>query len=476
MNEVLHIDPHLIESLSLAVGGINMTGTSNRHTRHGKVPNNTSAFSGSGNIRRRNQTNEKQDIIHDLQVSTLRKFCAVCEALNLDPLSPHSVLIVTILLSRYRDRILIAQSFIKMLPEAGDIMLDWDVAANISFLQDKFSTLSDWNTLLAYTFVEIADAERERVCSEPHIAGFINSLHIAGLAGVFTPTAELSMMCILHMSPANTPSSKMLERFLTQRNAECRELEVKCLRSVAHFTDQTNDDEASASTFLCIARHVRLRVSFGEDVRYLLMSQKEVDRQQQDVKTITRPRLPDRVQAIHNDNVLEYQQTFESWCCQNKFSNTTGLNVQRLLYFINAQTVPVDIGQYEDYFTSSLTSRMALQSIETIDVDVVITVICGLRMYLKNVQHLIDFRVQCLDGLNISTRKALSLAQILQLYVCCFQHESIRDKCWKSVLLVLNHSIQNACVKFRATYPYEIESIIRTAIACHVSTRVGHTI
>ena len=67
-------------------------------------------------------------------------------------------------------------------------------------------------------------------------------------------------------------------------------------------------------------------------------------------------------------------------------------------------------------------------------------------MYLKNIQHLIDFRVQCLDGLNISTRKALSLAQIVQLYVCCFQHESIRDKCWKSVLPVLNHSIQNACV------------------------------
>lgn len=473
MNEVLHIDPHLIESLSLAVGGINMTGTSNRHTRHGKVPNNTSAFSGSGNIRRRNQTNEKQDIIHDLQVSTLRKFCAVCEALNIDPLSPHSVLIMVILLSRYRDRIMVAQSFIDMLPEAKHIMLNWDVAEDISFLQDKFSALSDWNTLLAYAFVEIADAERESVCSEPYIAGFINSLHIAGLAGVFTPTAELSMMCILHMSPANTPSSKMLERLLTQRNAECRELEVKCLRSVAHFTDQTNNDEASARTFLCIARHVRIRATFQEDVRYLLMSQKEVHRQQQDVKTVTRPRLRDWVQSIHKDNVLEYQQTFESWCCQNKFSNTTGLNVQRLLYFINAQTVPVDLTEYDEYFTSSLTSRMSLKSIETIDVDVVIAVISSLRMYLKNIQHLIDFRVQCLDGLNISTRKALSLAQIVQLYVCCFQHESIRDKCWKSVLPVLNHSIQNACVKFRAAYPYEIQSVIRTAIACHVSSTVG---
>jgi len=101
-------------------------------------------------------------------------------------------------------------------------------------------------------------------------------------------------------------------------------------------------------------------------------------------------------------------------------------------------------------------------------VDVIIHTILSLRVYQKNIEHLIDFRTRCLEGLSVGTRKALSLAQVLQLYVCCFQHESIRDRCWKAVLPVLNHSIQVACAKFRETFRYEVHAIIRSIMTCHV--------
>jgi len=90
-------------------------------------------------------------------------------------------------------------------------------------------------------------------------------------------------------------------------------------------------------------------------------------------------------------------------------------------------------------------------------------------MYTNNIKHLIDFCLQCLDGLNIKARQELWQAQILQLYISCFQHESIRDLCWRAVLLVLNHTIQHACVLFREKYVYEVEAVVRSVIHCHVN-------
>lgn len=206
-----------------------------------------------------------------------------------------------------------------------------------------------------------------------------------------------------------------------------------------------------------------------DDVRHVITSQKEIKCQEETAHTLVRrPRLRDLVQSIHNDATLEYQQTFESWCAHKKFSSTTGLNVQRLLYFINAQTVLVDLDVYSEYFTHALTSRMQSQHISTIDVEVIIHTILSLRVYQKNIAHLIDFRTRCLEGLSVGVRKALSLAQVLQLYVCCFQHESIRDRCWKAVLPVLNHSIQVACAKFRETFAFEVHAVIRSIMTCHV--------
>jgi len=184
---------------------------------------------------------------------------------------------------------------------------------------------------------------------------------------------------------------------------------------------------------------------------------------------VRRVRLRDIVEHVHQASALSYELSFDSWCSQKKFATTTGLNVPRLLYFINAQTTPVDFGLFPDYFTPAMTSHLALQELTTIDIAPILAVITSLCMYTNNIKHLIDFRAQCLDGLNIKARQELSQAQILQLYVCCFQHESIRDRCWRAVLQVLNHTIQRACVLFREKFSYEVEAVLRAVIYCHVN-------
>ena len=71
--------------------------------------------------------------------------------------------------------------------------------------------------------------------------------------------------------------------------------------------------------------------------------------------------------------------------------------------------------------------------VQYIDAPAVIAVIKGLRVYHHNLTKLIDFRSTCLNGLNQETRSKLTQAQVLQLYVCCFQHASIMQQCWKAI-------------------------------------------
>jgi len=53
----------------------------------------------------------------------------------------------------------------------------------------------------------------------------------------------------------------------------------------------------------------------------------------------------------------------------------------------------------------------------------------SLRVYHQNIDSLLDFRTQFLGGFNITVQRKLSLSQVLQLYVCTFQHPSIQDRC-----------------------------------------------
>lgn len=61
------------------------------------------------------------------------------------------------------------------------------------------------------------------------------------------------------------------------------------------------------------------------------------------------------------------------------------------------------------------------------------------------------------------------MPQILQLYVCCYQHPSIRETCWRTVVPVWNFTIENACNKFREKYEYDVDSVVQTITRSVVS-------
>jgi len=421
-------------------------------------------------MRRRNQFNEKNEVFQNIQRGALAKFYTVCRVVNIDPICAHSLCVVTILMSRYRDRVSIARGYIAAHAECEDMKVDWDAAANTEQLAGKFSSISDWVTLFEYLQPVVAEDQMEDINKDPLIAGFSRSMQVGGLNTQYVSSVQLSMSCIMYMSPMETPSSKMLERLLVTLDNNCKDVEVKSLRTVTHFLDQTNDHGVAATTFGLVMNSMVAKPAFPEDMLSVVEEQARLDQFARDEgeasANVCRFRLREFVRRVHREGVLEYTQTFSSWCATQRFTATTGYNVQLLLYFISVQETQVRLADYAGYFTRGLVDRLKLQRPESIDAEAVILVIKSLRVYHENIDSLLDFRTQCLSGFNITAQRKLSLSQALQLYVCMFQHHSIRDRCWKAVVPTLNHTIATACEKFRKTNAYEIENVIDSFIRC----------
>ena len=140
------------------------------------------------------------------------------------------------------------------------------------------------------------------------------------------------------------------------------------------------------------------------------------------------------------------------------------------------QVIEPDITLYRDLYTNVILERVSRRNgtVDSIDHYAVSKLIRSVRIYKHSIHNLIDFRVQCLAGLSATTRLNLSLVDVVQLYICCFQHRSIFEYCWKQVVPVMNHTIQHSCERFRSTYAYDIDAVVRTLVDS--STAVGTTV
>ena len=141
--------------------------------------------------------------------------------------------------------------------------------------------------------------------------------------------------------------------------------------------------------------------------------------------------------------------------------------MQRLLYFFCVQPVAPNLAVYEKLYTQELCARSKTVSIDAIDVSALKMVIDSLRQYTSNMKVLIDFSARCLQGINEHRRQKLSLVQVLQLYVACYQHDSVWKELWRHVLEpvpVLNHTIVSDCAVFRATHAYEATAVAENLV------------
>ena len=146
-------------------------------------------------------------------------------------------------------------------------------------------------------------------------------------------------------------------------------------------------------------------------------------------------------EAVSSASVA-YDRSFASWANVQCFPISTSQRLQQVLYFIRAQTHAVPLEVYKLYFSEAIAQRVQQSTIDSIDPDAMHAVLTFIRSYRHNIADLIDFRATCLSGVSVTIRSALTLQQVLQLYIAAFQHPSVRETLWRRVLNVWNHSVQ----------------------------------
>jgi hypothetical protein len=136
------------------------------------------------------------------------------------------------------------------------------------------------------------------------------------------------------------------------------------------------------------------------------------------------------------------------------------------LYFANAQCIAIPREVYFKFFDSSLVEKVIEGTLHQIDIESVLLVIKSIRVYHNNIKSLLDFRMQCTVGVNTATRANLTQALLVQLYVATWQHQSIREQCWQSIIGVYNYTISSTCEQFRKNNVYEFEAVMQSLVKC----------
>jgi hypothetical protein len=432
---------------------------------------------------------QEQQIREFVHKNTLLKFALMCRKLNIDVLNPFSIHLILMIFGKIKEKKMLVDHFLNNI-DVNDVHIDWDKIYDgsgkfdLSMAVDSenedlgeqaqvhnlFYSMSDWVTMINYLETCIPKAFGESLGQDKNIQRLHQSFLHAGIDQVFEIDTDVVLRSLLYINPGTLSASKMLERMFLGISTECRDLEFKCLRVLSHFNDSQVDEEASMLTVLKIMQCMHVKPVFYTDMQTVLSMEEELTTKHVDIPTNTRIRLREIVNSIHTDTP-QFVQTFEHWSTQQKFASTMSKHLHLLLYFVTVQMQPVPVDAYKVHFNENILANFMAspnKHVQQIDANAIIRVIKSIRVYLHTVHDLLDFRTQCLAGINKSRRLSLNLAQVLQLYVATFQHESIRQSCWKAVINVWNHTIETDLAQFRETHTFDVKPVLEAIVHCQL--------
>lgn len=436
----------------------------------------------------RGRQQQEQQIREFVHKNTLLKFALMCRRLNIDPLKcPFGIHSILMIFGKIKEKQLLVDHFCR-LTQANDMQIDWDKihdgtgkfdltsefdnddVAEQANVHDMFYAMSDWMLIINYLEINMTQAQQEALERDKNVQRMYQSLLSAGLDQAYELDTPVVLKALLYISPGTLSGSKMLERMFLCMPGECRDLEFKCLRTLSQFNDTQVDEEASMATMLMLMQCMQTKPVFFTDMQTVLQMEAELTTKHVEMPTNTRVRLRELVNSIHAD-APQFMQTYEHWSTQQKFAATMSKHLQMLLYFVTVQDMPVPVQVYQMHFNENVLGSFLSspnKHVQQIDANAIINVIKGIRVYLHNVHDLLDFRTQCLSGINKSRRLSLNLAQVLQLYIASFQHSSIRQRCWKTVVNIWNHTIETDLAQFRETHAFEIGPVVEAIVHCQM--------
>jgi hypothetical protein len=413
------------------------------------------------------QSNSRTDVEQNSVRWRLLRFCEVCRAVNIDPLCPVSLHIVWILSSKCRDKFKLLRKFTEATSHTDSVAcLDMEAARTCGLMETN-----DWLALLQYT--SVAAGAPDAAPPGVEVRRLTECWDRSRLGEEYDATPQLLQHILLYVMLEDVPAQKILEMRLAmvrqqQDQPVCRDLEIRCLRCVASFNNVVQDDDAVVYDIMLSLLGLQVLPELRRDiVTALKMQQTRSDAHDTETRrTVGRMQLRRLAEQLHQSKQWVYSATFDAWVAQQQFSVTTTRRQQLLMYFLLAQRKTAAEDKLALLFSPAMLKRMSSQSIDQIDAQAILSVLQSIRLYTHNVSALVDFRTLCLAGVSNTFRKTLSMAQILQLYVCCYQHSSVLEKCWRGTLPVWNYTIRDSCERFAREHEYELDSVLDCIVRC----------
>ena len=133
-------------------------------------------------------------------------------------------------------------------------------------------------------------------------------------------------------------------------------------------------------------------------------------------------------QALASKQKSISQDSWIKWQLGVNFQNATSSHLQRLLYFIEVQSVKPARSIYECYYTSDICNRSSKIKVDVIDAEAIIMVIGSLR------------------------------------HISVYQHESIWKECWRKFLDFMNHTIIADVKRFKEQHAYDVDSVVENLV------------
>jgi len=419
--------------------------------------------------------------------AVLGKFCDVCKRLNLDPLHAEALPCVVLLMSKNKHCVQMTRAYAELAGcEDALQAVDTERESIVASCDQLLSSMGDWLTLFSYLPLRSWDAQdaaqrtaraallQELEASPVHkrMQAALAEAHVTagGPAAHQQRTPfEVALLALLYLSPRCTPAGKMLERLYTDICEKARDAELRCLRAMTSFRDTMDDEEATTRAMPLVMRCFSVAPDFLRSVAAVLRKRMlEIELSDQQRAGAGRATLRAfAAQAGLQKRALGAQVSWRTWVQSVSFPVNTSSHMQRLLYFFCVQAVPPSPAVYESLYTPELCRRAREVPVDALDVSALKMVVDSLRLYSSNMRPLIDFSAKCLQGINQQRRQQLSLVQVLQLYIACYQHESVWKELWAHVLQpapVMNHTIASDCAAFRAAHPYEATAVAENLV------------
>ena len=420
------------------------------------------------------QTHVASDLIVVQNTQTLLKFIDVCKKLNIDPMGVSAVHLCMICMCKNKNVKSIADKYARRMKCESVTMAVQEIEFEsiddtIYKCIELLNSMRDWNTLFTYLQLNIDANLQEKLQLDPVMKHMTEAMLECGITSPAHSPSQLAVLAFVHMSPRGTPSGKMLESLFIQVNPAATDVELKCLRAMTQFKDDINYDDMYCEAMVLVMQCFTVQNDFCNMIQTILAQKKE-NNSTDSVVSAKKSLKRAATEGARIRKQSEHAFDWDLWRHKADFPVTMPSQTKQLLYFICVQTKSTSPEVFVHLYPKNTLQKIDQITINLIDKNIIFQVIDSVRICHTKIVHLIDFRQKCLEGLNEKKRQSLSQAEILQLYIACFQHSSIWEECWKRIVPTLNFTIRSSCAAFRENFPYEVDKVVQNLIQCLLVT------